>query len=288
MEIDKVIDAYNYNYAKINQNTKLDLITQNCNSMLQSNTSYLDATFNQTSPYTYPHLIICDDSKRTSMNDDIFLFNMDVIKDNCGNTFNLRNQKNATELQKGYSRNIDVESELKRINYYADKCYYDNYKVNPKSCDLSPNNGLRCHADVIVKDYSSVGQHKDCMGNCKLNQPCNDSPPTDLNCETDVRKRYNFSHNSFQQPTCLIKGDRKYFQKVDTPNPKDIIFQSTPRNQMFMCALKSNETKHDYYHFGDDSGRCKYPAQRLFHNITKRSMLPSFHNLTDISPCYLA
>lgn len=288
MELDKLVDAYNYNYAKLNQNTGLDFNLQNCNSMLTSNTSSLDAVFNQKTPYNFPDLIICDDSKRRSMNDNIYLFNMDVIHDKCGNTFNLRNQKNATQLQQGYARNIDVESELYRINYYADKCYYDNYKVNPKSCDLSPNNGLRCNADMIVKDYSVVGQHKDCIGNCKLNNRCSNTPPTDIDCETDVRKRYNFNNNSFQQPSCLIKGDRKTFEKVNTPNPKDIVFQSTPRNQMLMCALKTNETKHDYYHFGDDSGRCKWPAQRLFHNITKRSMLPNFHNLTDISPCYLA
>ena len=75
MELDKLVDAYNYNYAKLNQNSTLDFNLQNCNSMLTPNTSSLDAVFNQKTPYNFPHLIICDDSKRISVNDDIYLFN---------------------------------------------------------------------------------------------------------------------------------------------------------------------------------------------------------------------
>lgn len=52
----------------------------------------------------------------------------------------------------GYARNIDVESELKRINFYDDKCFDDRYKVNP----TVPNNSLYRHKDMIVKDYIKV------------------------------------------------------------------------------------------------------------------------------------
>ena len=288
MELDKVVNAYNYQLANINQNTVPDVLLQNCNEMMTANRKPLDSVFNQKSPYNYPALIICEDSKRTSMNNDIFLFNLDVIRDDCGNVFNLRNQKNAAGLQAGYARNIDVESELHRINYYADRCYYDNYKVNPKDPNISQSNGLRCHADMLVKDYSVVGKHADCIGNCQPNVKCDNTPPTDIGCESDVRKRYNFSHNKFQGPSCITHKDWRFFPKVATPTAKDLVFQSTPRNQPVIQALNSNEVKHDYYHFGDDSGRCKFPAQRLFHNTTKRSTLPNFHNLTDIGPEYLA
>ena len=291
MQLDRAVDTYNYQYANINQPANNNVLLQNCNEMLTPNSSYLDNVFNQVSPYNFPPMIICEDSKRTSVNNNILLFNLDIIKDNCGNTFNLRNQINAAGLQAGYARNIDVESELHRINYYADRCYYDNYKVNPKDPAILQSNGLRCYADVFVKDYTPVGKigkTTDCIGICKPPVPCNNTPPTDINCETDVRKRYDFSTNKLQGPTCIAAKDWRFFPKVAAPSAKDLSFQSKPRNQQLICALNSNEVKHDYYHFGDDSGRCKNPAQRLFNNVTRRSMLPNFHNLTDIGPEYLA
>lgn len=290
MELDKLVNAYNFQYANINQNTLTDALLNNCNPMLSPEPKYLDAVFNQKTPYSFPPLIICEDSKRNGFNDNILLFNLDVIKDNCGNTFNLRNQKNATGLQTGYARNIDLESELHRINHYQDKCYYNNYKIDPKS-NLEQNNGLKCNASVIVKDYAPVGQNNDCVGNCVASQPCHNTPPTDLGCESDIHQRYDFSHNKFTGKTCIVKGDRKYFPKVSSPPAKDIVFQSTPRNKTFMSALNSNELKHDYYKFGEEAGNnpcTNFPPQRLFHNCTKRSTLPNFHNMVDISPKYLA
>ncbi len=49
----------------------------------------------------------------------------------------------------GYARNIDVESELKQINFRDDKCFDNNYKVDP----MSPKTSLFRHKDIIVKDY---------------------------------------------------------------------------------------------------------------------------------------
>ena len=44
----------------------------------------------------------------------------------------LKNTNNAGILLfEGYSRNIDVDSELKGINHYDNKCFYDNYKIDP-------------------------------------------------------------------------------------------------------------------------------------------------------------
>jgi len=52
----------------------------------------------------------------------------------------------------GYARNIDVESELKRINFRDDKCFDNNYKIDPNS----PTTALYRHKDMIVKDYMTV------------------------------------------------------------------------------------------------------------------------------------
>jgi hypothetical protein len=288
MELDKLVNAYNYNYANLNQSTNTDALLQQCNNMIPTNTSSLDQIFNQKSPYNFPALIICDDSKRNGFNTDIYENYMDIIKDECGNRYNIRNQKNVSSLQAGYAQNIDLESELHRINHYADKCYYNNYKINPSTAQPL-NNGLKHNANIIKKDYRSVGQNIYCVGNAPNPIACYNTPPSDFNDENNVRKRYVFD-NKFVGKTCLVKGDRKYFTKVDTPVAKQLIQQTTPRNCPVIISLNSNETKHNYYKFGDDNNAycAKFPPQRLFHNSTKRSTLPNFHNLTDIGPEYLS
>ena len=76
--------------------------------------------------------MICND-KRTKQNKDTLFHYTDNRPVRIGNTeryeiFNVRNLTNsAGALQKGYSRNIDIDSELKRINHYDDKCFQDNY-----------------------------------------------------------------------------------------------------------------------------------------------------------------
>ena len=101
----------------------------------------LDSYFNQLSPNNMPALIICGD-KLKQQNEDIQNYNLlNNEESGCILPINVRNQTNSTGLQKGYSKNIDVESELKRINFYNDKCFKDNYKVNP--------NNFECHTNFI-------------------------------------------------------------------------------------------------------------------------------------------
>jgi hypothetical protein len=56
------------------------------------------------------------------------------------------------DLFYGYARNVDVESDLKRINFMDDKCFDNKYKIDP----LSPTTSLFRHKDIIVKDYLKV------------------------------------------------------------------------------------------------------------------------------------
>jgi len=56
------------------------------------------------------------------------------------------------DKQRGYSTNIDVDSELKRINHFGDKCNFNDYKIDPRD----PSTKLHKHQDVIVKDYKSL------------------------------------------------------------------------------------------------------------------------------------
>lgn len=261
---------------------------------LKYDSSALDNVFNQESPYKYPALIICDDVKRINQSADVYQKYMDVITDECGNRFNTRNlNSSGSGLQAGYSANIDLDSHLKNINYYTDKCYYDNWKTAPNSITESCN-GLKRNAQVLVPDYTPVGRdYTDCIGVCaNTAAQCWNIPPTDLGCETDVKKRYDFKHAKFQGPNCIKPGEWKYFQSAPQPPAEELSrYPNGKRNQVLIDSLnrgvnQSNQPtepiKHDYYQFfqGENWGTnpcVSYPQQRLFNNITKRSMLPNQH-----------
>ena len=44
----------------------------------------------------------------------------------------------------------------------------------------------------------------------------------------------------------------------------------------------NRDVKHDYYQFFENNKCQIFPQQRVFNNVTKRSMLPTHHNLEDI------
>ena len=107
--------------------------------------------------HNQPALMICND-KRTKQNKDTLFHYTDNRPVRIGNTeryeiFNVRNLTNsAGALQKGYSRNIDIDSELKRINHYDDKCFQDNYKIHPM--EVTPEESpLAIHRNTLVHDY---------------------------------------------------------------------------------------------------------------------------------------
>jgi hypothetical protein len=299
MNDNNLIKAYNYkennNYTQ--EEPKKDFLINNCNENfnLDKNANNLDIFFNQESPYKLPPLIIRVDNKNINQSEEIYQKYMDVITDECGNRFNIRNQNSSAGiLQAGYSANIDLDSHLKNINYYADKCYYDNFKLAPNS-EILTCNGLKRNAKILIPDYTFVGRnYKDCIGisinNHNNNKFCWNTPPTDINNETNVRKRYDFSSNKFQGESCIKPEEWKYFQKADNI-PLASTLEKYPngiRNEKVINNLNNpnNNIQHDFYKFFESNQCVIYPNQRLFNNITKRSMLPNqhFHN---ISPIYL-
>lgn len=243
------------------------------------NSSNIDYFFNQESPYKYPFLIICDDSKRITQSADIYQKYMDVITDECGNRFNIRNQHDSAGiLQAGYSANIDLDSHLKNINYYTDRCYYDNWKLAPNSVTEACN-GLKRNAEILVPDYTAVGRHDMCLGSNTSPEMCWNTPPTDMNLDSpDIRKRYDFSHNKFQTPNCLSESQRIGFTRGPAPPLESL--QRVPghgRNDKKIIDALSGGVEHDFYKFFEPGKCVNYPNQRLFNNITKRKMLPNAH-----------
>lgn len=290
MNYDKLISTEIYNQNK--------LTTQGFN--YQPDTSSpdshgVDFFFQKESPYKYPSLIICDDSKRINQSIDVYQKYMDVITDECGNRFNIRNLNTASGLlQAGYSANIDLDSHLKNINYYADRCYYDNWKLSPNS-ELPKYNGLKRNANILSPDYRSVGRHyEDCLGSSTSNavsSPCWNTPPTDFNLASpDIRQRYDFghSHNKFQTANCLRHTDRQEFPKGAAPPLESL--QKVPshgRSDTRLLDSINRGTQHEFYKFFDSSQCVVYPNQRLFNNTTKRSMLPNAH-FRNADPVYKA
>lgn len=277
----------------------------------------LNSQFPTTSPYPYPALVITND-KRKAQNSNIFKLQTDsqpvVVNRNpaCVEPFNIRQLNDATSLQDGYARNIDLDSELRRINHLADKCYYDTYKLHPK--EAASGNGLNCHRDTIVKDYTAVGRPecalpypgakyqsaitppqyqnplpakgvKDYGWGGSLNHVqygalTNDEYPTD-----NLDLRFSACHSRPAKPAKCTPITGRFpscNEDLDT-NTQCIIDYKKDINGIVPA----------YYKFNGDTTDAtwkytrEYPCQRMFNNFTKRSTLPNMLNTFDINPKYL-
>ena len=148
----------------------------------------LKEQYNQKSPNPYPALMICGD-KLIQQNKDIELHYLDYYdgKGSCTLPFNVRNLTSAGyALQEGYARNIDVDSELKRINHVRDKCYNDNYKMN--------------HQEGVFNQHKKIyEQQTNLMNNIK-------SKSTNA-----LNKKFTIQDN------CITKKDRTTFDKCENP-----------------------------------------------------------------------
>ena len=282
---------YPKNNINIMQNDPDFLITKcDGNTHIAGDSSGLDYFFNQKSPYTFPKLIICDDSKRINQNIDIYQKYSDIIIDECGNRFNIRNMKDSAGLlQEGYSRNIDLDSHLKNINFYNDKCFYDNWKMDP-NFGTNSCNGLKTNEKLLKIDYKPVGKTDDCIGECNDNTStsCYNTPPTDINCETEIRKRYNFNHNKFKNESCVKSSDRISFKKEPVSYIDNLDkYPNTKRTIELLNTINSG-VKYDYYKFFNDTNCMHFPAERLFNNNTSRKSTPNHHNIYNIQPKHLA
>ena len=291
-----------------------DFLITKCESNMNPESEGIDTFYNNESPYKYPSLIISNDDKRNNNNTDIYKTYSDVIYDECGNRYNIRNLRDSAGiLQAGYSANIDLDSHLKNINFYSDKCFYDNWKISPKS-DLPVCNGLKHSSNILVPDYTAVGKHyKDCIGNgvCATSNValCNNTPPTDINCETNIRNRYDFTHNSFKKESCIKKEDRINFTHSKEPIPEaynvnkflkdsrnykreNNILHNLPKGE-----LSNSNTTSNYYNFDVDTNTNSMPtrllptkpmpAEKLFNNNTSRKAATNINNVNNVSAKYL-
>ena len=262
-----------------------------------------------------PRLLISAD-RREKQNAGQYKFYMDqepviVNKPGCEEPFNVRSLNDAAGLQRGYARNIDLDSELRRINHFADKCFYDSYKFHPD--DAPAPNGLYCNRDALVKDYSVVGQPS-CA---RTSQPRSGITPAQQ--QTLIPDNKYSSSDRVKYGTNLVIGSdapsertRDYTQcnslamrlPVGQCQPGGIPqtfpqcdsgFGIDSRAQQIINwrAQQNGGQVPEYYRFNGDIAdqqkryTANFPCQRLFNNNTKRSSLPNLFNTFDPNPKYL-
>lgn len=107
-------------------------------------------------PDRFPPVQLCQFATRSTYDEKILNRNEPIKYDTYQNQAGQVQDEyfNATgfgDKQKGYARHVDVDSELKRINYFSDKCHYDDYKVDPRD----KRSSLNRHQEVIVKNYQA-------------------------------------------------------------------------------------------------------------------------------------
>ena len=138
----------------------------------------LDSFYNQESPNKMPPLLICRD-KLVKQNNE---FEMYMLNQN-----NIQNQSSAgSGLYEGYSNNIDIDSELKRINHIRDKCFNDNYKIN--------------HNEKPFKQHTKIYEKQTkLMNNIKTKS------------SNALNKKFTIQDN------CIPKKDRTSFDKCENP-----------------------------------------------------------------------
>ena len=264
----------------------------------------LNGSFTNSSIYPYPPLIVSGD-KLKQQNADIHQKVMDheVLTINndpsCKEVFNVRNLNDSGLLQEGYARNIDLDSELKRINHLTDKCYYDNYKYHPH--EAPKGNGLYCHRETLVNDYTHVGQHK-CQprgdyqsairpGHLQLNEQTR-TKYSDNEVQHGCHTRPDYPNEKYdKQCQMVMEKPQSCLPSFGSFNQVDTL-SSLPDSAKTLLKYKHKNTNHmpKHYKFNGDmvDNNKKYhqdfPAQRIFNNFTKRSTLPNFHNTFDINP----
>ena len=138
----------------------------------------LDSFYNQESPNKMPPLLICRD-KLIKQNNEVEMYML--------NQNNIQNQSTGgAGLYAGYADNIDIDSELKRINHVRDKCYNDNYKMN--------------HQEGAFNQHKKIyEQQTNLMNNIK-------SKSTNA-----LNKKFTIQDN------CITKKDRTTFDKCENP-----------------------------------------------------------------------
>ena len=206
---------------------------------------------------------------------------------------------NSPALQKGYARNIDLDSELKRINHVGDNCFYDNYKLHPDESNKC--SGLYHHRTRLVNDYTPVNKNP-CVQYPENGDKSIVTPPSkqpimpilekestneviygDFTVKNSPTDRWNMTScrlENLSHATCL-KNFESFPQQDPIANNPNI---SNSAKVLLSHQKELSGKMPGHYNFNQKDYTENYPPQRLFNNFTKRSSLPNMHNTYDINP----
>lgn len=229
--------------------------------------------YNNDTVYNYPRLLITND-KLKQQNNDIYKNYMDhtILVNNCQTRFNIRNLNNAANLQEGYAENIDLDSELKRINHLTDKCYYDNYKYHPE--EATKNSALYNNKNILVNDYSVVGKPDICAQPIEEQHYKSAIIPGHL--QYDYKRNY---------PSKMSDDEVQYGYHTtgnNSPNER-LVYQGCiyPKPEIHKCEVRPfkqfENNKLELHNMNINNQNNKllkdYPRQKIFNNNTKRSTI---------------
>ena len=158
------------------------------------------------------------------------------------------------DLFYGYARNIDVESELKKINYLDDKCFGSEYKINPNQS----NSALYKYRTILNdKTIENDGKIEVCYGGFNPSTVVVKDKLKDLN-KTETQTYLNAQLNTYRdgqlQPLRCLEGN------------------VSPSGPEWYNYNKANS----HFNVGpgfDNHAECGFPRNNSWNNMTKRKMI---------------
>lgn len=220
----------------------------------------------------YPAFILSDD-KLLQQNKDCYKWHTDhgllVVNNDpagCGDElFNVRNLNDSGVLQAGYARNIDLDSELKRINHIDDKCFYDTYKRHPygPETEASAPNGLYCHRRALINNYSSVDPYIGGLGSEDTRLP-----------------KYWFAREGHEKQRPVFNGR---YHNIDEPG-KCFNMKNAPTAKWEKAyGTKNNGDASGLYLVGNP--QMESGGETIFNNVTQRRVMAGPHGYARSMPC---
>ena len=242
-------------------------------------------------PNRFPPYYLCQNGKRNTMNDildkrkESFVRNCHIVKrgDNVGyeispsalwrvpqaakDTFfefakeevltpDVVNLSGTGDKFYGYARNIDVESELYRINYLNDKCFDSEYKINPNQ----NNTSLFRYKDILnnptgLFDFNFQEKCYENNKNNDMNLNLNNSNNMNPSLEKYLKAQDGTYRDLKLKPLNCLTGPLNNSDQISG------IFEKNNDNYFFVGAGFDNKPE-----------QC-YPPEKTWNNVTKRKML---------------
>jgi hypothetical protein len=168
-------------------------------------------------------------------------------------TYDVVNLDGSGDKFYGYARNVDVESELFKINYLNDKCFDADFKINPNY----PNTSLYKYKDVI-NNHNTIEQ-LNTLPTVSTNMMMPQVSEANINPLKDEYLKAQI--NTYRDPRMA---------------PNKCMDKSTPQptNQTFGPFHYKDEV--NYFVVGpgfDNNPASCYPPENTWNNMTKRKML---------------